>query len=103
MRSASAALLFSAPTLSAWVISKRNLLALEAIPVSLLLTTVTSICLIMAFGRGTGRYMNGSKLTETKLHTEQTTVFLNWPCNEHGLYANPPRSINSSQYYLKGP
>ncbi len=32
-----------------------------------------------ALGRGTGKYMNGSKETETKLQTEQTTVFLNWP------------------------
>ena len=39
----------------------------------------TSSCLSSALGRGTLRYMKGSKETETCEHSEQMTVFLNWP------------------------
>ena len=42
-------------------------------------TKPTSSCLSSALGRGTLRYMKGSKETETWEHSEQMTVFLNWP------------------------
>ena len=42
-------------------------------------TRVTSICRSLALGRGTERYIKGSKDTEMCEHCEQMIVFLNWP------------------------
>lgn len=45
-----------------------------------LLKTVTVIVRVVVDWSGNERYMKGSKVTETLLHTGQTKVDLYWPC-----------------------
>lgn len=47
--------------------------------------TVTVIVRVMVCWRGRERYMNGSNVTETLLHTGHTNVDLYWPCNGDNL------------------
>lgn len=42
--------------------------------------TVTVIVRVLVDWSGSERYMNGSNVTETLLHTGQTKVDLYWPC-----------------------
>ncbi len=47
--------------------------------------TVTVIVRVMVGWSGKERYMNGSNVTETLLHTGQTNVDLYWPYNGDNL------------------
>ena len=67
------------------------------------LMTVTVIVRNVVDGRGSDRYMNGSNVIETFLHSGQINVDLNWPCNEYNhdqLSGLKNLSTNTSKHHL---